>query len=101
MTLSRDTPSPGSQFSLSLRADPIYDGVGPRTSADGSSVVNLNKSVDNAMIPPKPMAGMRLPTLPPLIAPIKEENHTPVRLQQTNGTNSSPNILDMSEVNKV
>jgi len=39
----RDTPSP----SCSLR-DPIYDGVGPRTSADGSSKLSLNRSIDAA-----------------------------------------------------
>ena len=60
----RDTPSPA--FSLSLAGscaaarDPIYDGVGPRTSADGSSVINLNKSMDNAAPGPQQVTIIKL-----------------------------------------
>ena len=97
----RDTPSPAFSVSMTGARDPIYDGVGPRTSATGSSVTNLNKSVDNAIIPPGVMAKGSVsryqPTLPPLIPPIKEEAGN----QHNSGLpNSSPNILDMSEVNK-
>jgi len=103
---SRDTPSPA----FSLR-DPIYDGVGPRTSADGSSIINLNKSMDSTT--PRgqnPAPGSRFPlqvtaTLPPYCAPIQEEcPQTPKHQQTKMGQlpNSSPNILDIPEplVNK-
>ena len=105
LAVNRDTPSPA--FSLGLAAgtgarDPIYDGIGPRTSAGGSSV-NLNKSMDNAMpaAVSKLSQGSRYPTtLPPLIPPIKEE--VPLRHQASDTAlglpKSSPNILDISEV---
>ena len=93
--------------------------MGPRTSADGSSVINLNKSMDNAAPGPQQVtiiililphnhntasqynllynAQARyhpqpvLPALPPLLAqPIKEELGLPAQ--------PSPNILDLSEV---
>ena len=93
----RDTPSPALSVSMSGTRDPIYDGVGPRTSATGSSVTNLNKSVDNAIIPAfKGSVGSRYqPTLPPLIPPIKEEAG---HLHQPGLPKSNPNILNMSEV---
>jgi len=90
----RDTPSPA----FSLR-DPIYDGVGPRTGASGSSSVDLNKSLDNGVAIPKVLnGGARFTTLPPLCPPIKEE--VPFPPPTENGGpqhNSTPNILDMSE----
>jgi len=103
---ARDTPSPA----FSLR-DPIYDGVGPRTSADGSSSINLNKSMDSTTPRGQNGApGSRFPmqvtaTLPPYCAPIKEEcPQTPKHQQTKMGQlpNSSPNILDIPErvVNK-
>ena len=92
----RDTPSPALSVSMTGARDPIYDGVGPRTSATGSSVTNLNKSVDNAIIPPfKSSVSRYQPTLPPLIQPIKEEAG---HLHQPGLPNSNPNILNMSEV---
>lgn len=83
---TRDTPSPSlSQFAGRTEfREPIYDGVGPRTSADGSSKANLNtttlprnqhlnKSFDTHSY------GVRTPlssgngyTLPPYYAPIEE-----------------------------
>ena len=69
-----------------------------RTGASGSSSVDLNKSLDNAM--PKILnGGARFTTLPPLCPPIKEE--VPFPPPKENGGpqhNSTPNILDMSEV---
>ena len=89
--------------------------MGPRTSADGSSVINLNKSMDNAAPGPQQVtiiililphnitllyAQVRyhpqpvLPALPPLLAqPIKEELGLPAQ--------PSPNILDLSEVGAI
>ena len=90
--------------------------MGPRTSADGSSVINLNKSMDNAAPGPQQVTIMMLPhnhntasqynllyaqvryhpqpvlpALPPLLAqPIKEELSLPAQ--------PSTNILDLSEV---
>ena len=43
----RDTPSPGAPMYMTMkrgRGEPIYDGVGPRTSADGSSMGTLPRS---------------------------------------------------------
>lgn len=109
--MARDTPSPA--FSLQLQAgtrDPVYDGVGPRTSADGSSSINLNKSLDgatgSATLSRNGAPGTRFPNgpaLPPYCPPIKEECPTTPKQQQARmGTlpNSSPNILDMSELEK-
>ena len=101
--VARDTPSPAFSVGLAGARDPIYDGIGPRTSAGGGSSVNLNKSMDNA-IPPKLSQGGRYPTtLPPLIPPIKEEA-PPLRPQVSETVlglpKSSPNILDISEVRK-
>ena len=95
--------------------------MGPRTSADGSSVINLNKSMDNAAPGPQQVtiiilphnhntdtasqynlvyAQVRyhpqpvLPALPPLLAqPIKEELGLPAQ--------PSPNILDLTEVSVI
>ena len=95
--------------------------MGPRTSADGSSVINLNKSMDNAAPGPQQVtiiililphnhntasqyhllyAQVRyhpqpvLPALPPLLAqPIKEELSLPAQ--------PSPNILDLTEVSVI
>jgi len=92
----RDTPSPA--FSLTLARDPIYDGVGPRTSANGSSHLDLNKSLDNAMpakIAPR-QPGNNTILLPP-IPPIKEETQPPpVKLPKP-----SPQLLDVSEPSSV
>ena len=53
-SLPRDTPSPGGSSVSSSAAlrEPIYDGVGPRTSADGSSRLNLNKSLPVQAVQP-------------------------------------------------
>ncbi|KAJ8879154.1 hypothetical protein PR048_019760 [Dryococelus australis] len=49
-----------------LRLEPVYDNLGPRTTADGSSVLSLNKTPESAAA--TPMRGRPLP--PP---PIKEQ----------------------------
>lgn len=77
---ARDTPSPVSSF-----RDPIYDGVGPRTSADGSSKLSLNRSMDHT---PRAIPNGRVPingtSLPPYIPPIDEspeiKSSKPVRV---------------------
>ena len=53
-SLPRDTPSPGgsSVSSAAVLREPIYDGVGPRTSADGSSRLNLNNSLPIQAVQP-------------------------------------------------
>ena len=53
-SLPRDTPSPGGSSVCSSAAlrEPIYDGIGPRTSADGSSRLNLNKSLPVQAVQP-------------------------------------------------
>jgi len=81
---SRDSPSPA--FSLRDNRDPIYDGVGPRTSADGSSSVNLNKSVDGASLPRQKVH----PSLIPYCPPIKEEAPPTPRLPSSVHFNGLP-----------
>merc|ERR1719188_2346327 len=70
-SLPRDTPSPGGSSVSSGAAlrEPIYDGVGPRTSADGSSRLNLNKSLPVQAVQPHQAHQVRLP---PYCAPIEE-----------------------------
>ena len=81
---SRDSPSPA--FSLRDNRDPIYDGVGPRTSADGSSSINLNKSVDGASLPRQKVH----PSLIPYCPPIKEEAPPTPRLPSSVHFNGLP-----------
>lgn len=107
----RDTPSPcSSQYAGRTEfREPIYDGVGPRTSADGSSKASLNtttlprnqhlnKSFDNSNF------GVRTPlssgpgngyTLPPYYAPIEEVQECPPTPKER--PRSTPNILDFSD----
>jgi hypothetical protein len=87
----RDTPSPA--FSLRDQRDPVYDGVGPRTSADGSSSVNLNKSVDGAGTMPRQKAH---PSLPPYCPPIKEECAAPPRPPASVQFNGLPALEQVS-----
>jgi len=102
----RDTPSPS--FSLQLAREPIYDGVGPRTSADGSSKLSLNRSGDPAtprgvagvLSPPSGRYSTATPTLLPYCAPIQEEcPPTPKQQQARMGLlpNSTPNMLDIPD----
>ncbi|QQP48774.1 Uncharacterized protein FKW44_009197, partial [Caligus rogercresseyi] len=68
----RRTPTP---VNGSLSREPIYDGVGPRTSADGSSRLSLNKSLINTpknVGPPSRISPNPRYTLPPYYAPIEE-----------------------------
>jgi len=104
----RDTPSPS--FSLQLAREPIYDGVGPRTSADGSSKLSLNRSGDPAtprgvagvLSPPSGRYNTATPTLLPYCAPIQEVSEcppTPKQQQARMGLlpNSTPNMLDLPD----
>jgi hypothetical protein len=63
--------------------------VGPRTSADGSSSINLNKSVDGASLPRAKYSGAH-PSLIPYCHPIKEECPATPRLPQTVQFNGVP-----------
>nr|CAD7411021.1 unnamed protein product [Timema cristinae]CAD7433947.1 unnamed protein product [Timema monikensis] len=71
---SGPTPTPTGD-PLPFKVEPVYDNLGPRTTADGSSVLSLNKSVD----PPVNMRSRPLPptpnyqTLPAYYAPIHEQ----------------------------
>ncbi len=118
---NRDTPSPGSASVASrltatttfTERDPIYDGIGPRTSADGSSRLCLtkpNKGANSAAntpgLPPGPLPGMVLPpqstptatqTLHrlPRPAPIAElQECAPATPDKKARNRSTPNILD-------
>lgn len=71
----------------SFRFEPVYDNLGPRTTADGSSVVSLNKSptADPANQTPSSVRGRPLPptpnyhnnVLPAFYAPIQEQEAQP------------------------
>ena len=119
-TLSRassTTPTPHNV--INSGRDPIYDGVGPRTSADGSSKLNLSSTMPrpqkkslpangingNGLAPilkmhghsPQPLKGIGYGVghLPPYCAPIQElqdENAPPT--PQTTRNKSAPNTLD-------
>ena len=86
--------------------EPIYDGIGPRTSADGSSRLNLNKSMlgnggggGGHQVHPQPAPRY---TLPPYYAPIEEGQECPPtpKAQQAkmhgNLPKSTPNFLDLA-----
>jgi len=106
-TLPRDSPSPAPS---TFRHDPIYDGVGPRTSADGSSKLSLNRSQDNGgVVTPRGAAGIpngrvpvngipngRVPVngtvLPPYIPAIDEAPE----INKTVRINSPPNMGESS-----
>jgi len=92
---SRDSPSPA--FSLQGNRDPIYDGVGPRTSADGSSSVNLNKSVDGSSLPRQKVH----PSLIPYCAPIKEEAPPTPQLPSSVHFNGLPTPADQEDKPKL
>ncbi len=106
----RDTPSPaGSTASAAATAnrEPIYDGIGPRTSADGSSRLNLNKSQPQQQPPMQQqqqhMTLGRRGQLPPYCAPIQEladdeaAPSTPNKKQRQNaGVNTKNNNNNQS-----
>ncbi|XP_066999506.1 uncharacterized protein kek5 [Anabrus simplex] len=91
---------------LAYRLEPVYDNLGPRTTADGSSVLSLNKSLGSEQSPASGMRGRPLPptptiqgnnTLPPYYAPIApiEEQPSPALPRANTGRNvqrSTPNI---------
>jgi len=105
---SAPSPSPvGSD--LPFRFEPVYDNLGPRTTADGSSVLSLNKSptADPANQAPSSVRGRPLPptpnyhnnALPVFYAPIEEQEAqpSPVLPRANPGTRgslrrSTPNI---------
>lgn len=99
-SLPRDTPSPGGSSVVSgvsgLR-EPIYDGVGPRTSADGSSRLHLNQSQ-----PLQPLPVVQQPqgryALPPYYAPIEELAECPPtpKKKPEKIVKSTPNVLQMN-----
>lgn len=79
---SSPTPTPCLEDPL-LKLEPVYDNMGPRTTADGSSVLSLNKTgLDNSpvraappRVAPSPSPSPFLPTpspLPAYYAPIEE-----------------------------
>ena len=123
-TLSRassTTPTPSQVGSISEHREPIYDGVGPRTSADGSSKLSLsstmprphkrslpNNGINNGGLTPilkthgnspQPSkgSGYGLVHLPPYYAPIQElqdESAPPTPKNMRN--KSAPNGLEVN-----
>ena len=84
-SVPRETPSPRG----SVDREPIYDGIGPRTSADGSSKLNLNKSLTGGGQQPR-FGGSK--QLPPYCAPIEELAECPPTPNKR-AQKSLPNIL--------
>lgn len=80
--------------------EPLYDNLGLRTTADGSSVLSLNKAgLDN---PLSPMRGRPLPATPTTVyqnphqvfyAPIEEQEPAPSPIPQHYGTNPRNSVI--------
>ena len=117
---SSTTPTP-SQIGITSDREPIYDGVGPRTSADGSSRLSLSSTMPRPHKKPLPVNGINgsgltpilknhghspqpskgsgygVAHLPPYYAPIQElqdENAPPT--PQTTRNKSAPNVLEVN-----
>lgn len=99
-SVPRETPSP---HLVRFDREPIYDGIGPRTSVDGSSRLSLNKT------PSTPNGNHHngtvrtpLPSSTSFYAPIKEVQECPPtpKVQQArmapNLPKSTPNILNLN-----
>lgn len=78
---SAPTPTPAGGDPL-FKFEPVYDNLGPRTTADGSSVLSLNKSLSAE--PPSSIRSRPLPptpsynnALPAYYAPIEEQEVQP------------------------
>ena len=100
-SVPRETPSPVASV---VAREPIYDGIGPRTSADGSSRLSLNKSASGYNVVASSSSASVIPryTLPPYCAPIEELAECPPtpKAQQTRMAKglpkSTPNILSLN-----
>jgi hypothetical protein len=114
---SSTTPTP-SEIGITSHREPIYDGVGPRTSADGSSRLSLSSTMPRphkkaltinggGLTPilknhghsPQPSKGngYGVAHLPPYYAPIQElqdENAPPTPKNTRN--KSAPNVLEVN-----
>ncbi|KAK3917655.1 Peroxidasin [Frankliniella fusca] len=89
---SSPTPTPCLDDQILLKLEPVYDNMGPRTTADGSSVLSLNKTgLDASPVRAQaPTPAPRPAPLPAYYAPIEELDPAPVRTNgqaygQTNG----------------
>ncbi|XP_052124309.1 uncharacterized protein LOC113202139 isoform X3 [Frankliniella occidentalis] len=73
---SSPTPTPCLDDQILLKLEPVYDNMGPRTTADGSSVLSLNKTgLDSPVRAPAPRPAPFQPQpspLPAYYAPIEE-----------------------------
>jgi hypothetical protein len=102
-SVPRDTPSPSSSTMSRTEREPIYDGIGPRTSADGSSRLSLNKSMmssPSGSLGPHQPPQMQMQTLgrghnlPPYYAPIEElQECPPTPKKKPSLPKSTPNIV--------
>lgn len=77
----RESPTPSIQYAMTLqrpsKREPIYDGVGPRTSADGSSMGTLPRSSNKPCSPVGGGTGGHKVSLGPYYAPIAELQECP------------------------
>jgi hypothetical protein len=85
-SLPKELPSPGTRSLMSDR-EPIYDGVGPRTSADGSSRACLHKPAPRSF------------GLLPYCAPIEEQHECPPTPRQWRVQPKS--MLELSDVGRL
>ncbi|KAK7086145.1 hypothetical protein SK128_004725, partial [Halocaridina rubra] len=82
--------------------DPVYDALGPRTTADGTSYTDLTRPSLQAVepnTPHTPQSPNSPPSLPPYYAPINsnsQSSHLQPREQSTTLPRSTPNLLDSS-----
>ncbi|XP_042214008.1 uncharacterized protein LOC121860742 [Homarus americanus] len=94
------SPPPASEDGKVVRLDPIYDTLGPRTTADGTSRTDLTRPALRAaepFTPRTPQSPNSPPSLPPYYTPVNQSTQ-PGRLQSRNQSStlprSTPNLLD-------
>ncbi|XP_069960245.1 uncharacterized protein [Cherax quadricarinatus] len=98
------SPPPASEDGKLVRFDPIYDTLGPRTTADGTSRTDLTRPALRAaepFTPHTPQSPSSPPSLPPYYTPISQSAH-PGRLHSRNQSatlpRSTPNLLEGSSL---
>ncbi|XP_069190460.1 uncharacterized protein [Procambarus clarkii] len=94
------SPPPASEDGKVVRFDPIYDTLGPRTTADGTSRTDLTRPALRAVepfTPRTPQSPNSPPSLPPYYTPVSQSTqsgrlHT--RNQSSTLPRSTPNLFE-------
>lgn len=93
-------PPPASDDGKLVRFDPIYDTLGPRTTADGTSRTDLTRPALRAAepyTPCTPQSPNSPPSLPPYYTPVSQSTqpgHLNRRNQSSTLPRSTPNLLE-------